>query len=224
MGWASWRSTGLAALLFLIAVASATFGRVSAQPGLGFAEIRNADGRLVGAASFQRVQDGIEIRARFRGLPPGQHGYHVHAVGKCDPPAFMTAQGHFNPTLHEHGLENPFGAHVGDLPNLTISEDGTASLTAIAVGAMLASDETSLFDIDGSAVVIHADPDDNVTDPAGNSGARIACGVLSAGPAHGSDGRLFVNESPETQAVFREAWGDYAPEQWVLEHNDQIGA
>jgi Copper/zinc superoxide dismutase (SODC) len=83
----------------------------------------------------------------------------------------------------------------------------------------LAPGDASLFDIDGSALVIHADPDDEVTDPAGNSGPRIACGVLGVGPAHGADGLLFVNEPVATQAMFREVWGDYAPEQWALEHN-----
>jgi Cu-Zn family superoxide dismutase len=223
MVWTSARRAGLAGLLFA-AVAMARSGQADAQPALGFAEIRSADGRLVGAASFQRVQDGVEIRARFQGLPPGQHGYHVHAVGKCEPPAFVTAEGHFNPTMHEHGLQNPRGPHVGDLPNLVIGEDGTAALKALARGASLAPGDASLFDLDGSALVIHADPDDEVTDPAGNSGPRIACGVLGAGPAHGSDGQLFANEPVETQAMFREVWGDYAPEQWTLEHSAEVGA
>src|SRR6266540_5835398 len=208
----------------LLAFALATVRAADAQPALGFAEVRDSDGRLVGAVSFQRVQDGVEIRARFQGLPPGEHGYHVHAVGKCDPPEFVTAEGHFNPTMHEHGLQNPRGPHVGDLPNLVIGEDGTASVTAVARFATLAPGEASLFDADGSALVIHADPDDEVTDPAGNTGGRIACGVLGAGPAHGADGQLFANQSLETQALFYATWGDYAPEQWVIEHDDQIGA
>jgi Cu-Zn family superoxide dismutase len=224
MGWASTKTAGLVGLVALLGIAFTEHGRAAAQPALGFAEVRGSSGRLVGAASFQRVQDGVEIRARFRGLPPGQHGYHVHAVGKCEAPDFTTAGGHFNPTMHEHGLQNPRGSHVGDLVNLAVGDDGTASLTAIARGASLAAGETSLFDQDGSALVIHADPDDEVTDPTGNSGVRIACGVIAAGPAHGTDGHLFVNESAETQATFRETWGDYALEQWVLEHNADIGA
>jgi len=135
----------------------------------------------------------------------------------------MTAEGHFNPTMREHGLRNPLGPHVGDLPNLIIGADGTASATATVRGASLAASENSLFDQDGSALVVHAGPDDEVTDPAGNSGARIACGVLGAGPAHGADGQLFVGQPLETQKLFQATWGDYAPEQWVLEHNDQIG-
>jgi Cu-Zn family superoxide dismutase len=156
------------------------------------------------------------------GLPPGQHGYHVHAVGNCDPGDFMTAEGHFNPTNKEHGLHNPLGSHVGDLPNLIVADDGTASMTAVASYATLAPSDTSLFDMDGSALVIHAGADDEVTDPAGNSGARIACGVLGAGPAHTEDGQLFVNEPMGTQDAFRDIWGKYAAEQWVLERNAQL--
>jgi Cu-Zn family superoxide dismutase len=220
------------AILLIAALSIVPFSRsLASTPPLGFAELRDSDGQLVGAASFQRVADGVEIRARFAGLPPGVHGYHVHAVGRCDAPSFMTAEGHFNPMVQEHlpllevpqpnqhGLRNPRGPHMGDLPNIVVAEDGTASLTAVARYATLAPGETSLFDHDGSALVIHADPDDEVSDPAGNSGARIACGVLTGGTARAVDGSQFVDEPTETQSSFRSAHGSYAPEQWALERS-----
>jgi Cu-Zn family superoxide dismutase len=226
-----------AILLFVAALTAALYSRSLADtPPLGFAEIRDSNGQLVGAASFQRVADGVEIRARFAGLPPGVHGYHVHAVGSCDGPSFMTAGDHFNPLTEdltpmripqeprEHGLRNPRGHHIGDLPNLVVAEDGTASLTVVAREATLAPSETSLFDHDGSALVIHANADDEVSDPAGNSGAAIACGVLTGGTARAIDGSLFVEEPIETQSEFRSAYGAYAPEQWALEHSMEIEA
>jgi Cu-Zn family superoxide dismutase len=218
------RAAGLApAAIIALAITAGFFGRAAADPPpLGFATIWDANGALVGAASFQRVADGLEIRARFQGLPPGQHGYHIHAVARCDPPSFATAEQPFNPTMREHGLQNPLGPQVGDLPNLTVGEDGTANMTAIARYATLFPSDTSLFDQDGSALVIHAAPDDGVTNPDGNAGPRIACGVLGAGPAHDAQGHLFVNQSPETRAAFKQIWGDYAPEEWALERDVHI--
>ena len=107
------------------------------------------------------------------------HGIHVHAVGKCDAPDFMSAGGHFNPTMHQHGLDNPQGSHAGDMTNLTVASDGSASVDYLLKDASLASGANSLFGPDGTALVIHADMDDEKTDPSGNSGARIACGVIS---------------------------------------------
>jgi Cu-Zn family superoxide dismutase len=99
-------------------------------------------------------------------------------VGKCEPPDFASAAGHFNPEGKKHGLLSPQGPHAGDLPNLPVAADGTGQLNYVARGVTLGSGSGSLFDADGTAVVIHAGPDDHKTDPAGNSGARIACGVI----------------------------------------------
>ena len=218
------RRAGVIPALLLVALVLAASPANGAQspPALGFAEIWDSAGQLVGAASFQRVAEGVEIRARFRGLPPGAHGYHVHAVGRCDAPSFSSAGEHFNPTEREHGLQSPRGHHLGDLPNLIVGEDGTASMTAIARFTTLAAGEFSLFDIDGSSLLIHANADDEVTDPSGNSGDAIACGVLGAGPAHDVGGARFIDEPDEVQAMFRAVWGDYAPETWVLERNAEI--
>jgi Cu-Zn family superoxide dismutase len=108
------------------------------------------------------------------GMPPGTHGAHVHMVGRCDAPDFASAGGHWNPTAMKHGAMNPQGPHQGDLPNLVIANDGRGTIAATIPGATLAA----LMDADGAAMVVHAQPDDLKTDPSGNSGGRIACGVF----------------------------------------------
>jgi Cu-Zn family superoxide dismutase len=138
-------------------------------------ELRNASGQAVGTATFTTEGSGLRIAVQVRDLPAGQHGLHVHAIGRCDPPDFMSAGGHHNPTSRQHGLQNPSGPHAGDLPNLEVVAAGTGSLNTTNTLMTLAS----LFDADGSAIVVHAAADDNTTDPTGNSGGRIACGVIS---------------------------------------------
>jgi Cu-Zn family superoxide dismutase len=113
-----------------------------------------------------------------KGLPSGKHGFHLHAVGKCDPPEFTTAGAHFNPGRKRHGLKSAQGPHAGDLPNLEVGADGSGKLEYVTKLVTLGSGPASLFDADGTALVIHANPDDDVTDPTGNSGGRIACGTL----------------------------------------------
>ncbi|TMA12186.1 MAG: superoxide dismutase family protein [Deltaproteobacteria bacterium] len=121
--------------------------------------------------------------ANVKGLPPGLHAVHVHAVGKCEGPAFTSAGGHFNPTNKKHGLKNSEGPHAGDLPDMYVNKDGVGRYEVLMDNIRLGSGETSIFDADGSAVVVHASPDDNTTDPAGNSGDRIACGVITKAAA-----------------------------------------
>jgi Cu-Zn family superoxide dismutase len=118
---------------------------------------------------------------QVRGLPPGTHGIHVHMTGSCIAPDFTSAGAHFNPTEYQHGLQTPSGPYAGDLPNLEVGTDGSGVLTALARDLALGSGPMSIFDADGSTLVIHAGPDDHVTDPAGNSGARIACGPIARG-------------------------------------------
>jgi Cu-Zn family superoxide dismutase len=122
---------------------------------------------------------GIEVRVQAAGLPAGHYGVHLHAVGRCEGPAFTSAGPHWNPTGRQHGSLNPAGHHMGDLPNLDVDAHGAGRLEFAIAGAS-ASGAEGLFDADGTAVVIHADADDYRTDPSGNSGARIACGVLRA--------------------------------------------
>jgi Cu-Zn family superoxide dismutase len=137
-------------------------------------------GAPVGRVDLEQIDAGVRLTVEASGLTPGQHGIHVHAVGKCEAAAFTTAAGHFNPASKKHGLKNPEGAHGGDLPNLTADANGRARFTATTNLVTLAAGPTSVFDADGAAVVIHAGPDDEMTDPAGNSGDRVACAVLSA--------------------------------------------
>ena len=155
---------------------------VGAQGQQASAELRDSSGNVVGSATFVDSGGGVQVSVQARNLPPGQHGIHVHAVGRCDPPDFMTAGAHANPTNRQHGLRNPQGPHGGDLPNLTIAQNGSGSLQATNNLLTVGAGPNSLFDDDGSALVIHAMADDDVTDPTGNSGGRIACGVVARGP------------------------------------------
>ncbi|HEX7857101.1 MAG TPA: superoxide dismutase family protein [Sphingobium sp.] len=141
---------------------------------LAWATLHNAEGKDAGSVKLFAGTDGmIHGVADVTGISPGAHGIHLHTTGKCDAPAFTTAGGHLNPENKQHGLENPMGAHEGDLPNLLVGADGKGHGTF-----MVHATEAALFDADGTAVVVHAAPDDNKTDPSGNSGARILCGVL----------------------------------------------
>ena len=145
----------------------------------GRATIRNAAGATIGVLLLEPTSRGVHITGTLTSLPAGAHGIHLHGVGKCDATDFATAGSHFNPGGAHHGLENPAGPHAGDLPNITVSPDGQAvvDLTTPRV-TLSATAPTGIFDADGTAVVIHVGQDDQRTDPAGNSGARIACGVV----------------------------------------------
>ncbi|MDP9181017.1 MAG: superoxide dismutase family protein [Chloroflexota bacterium] len=144
------------------------------------AELKNASGQVVGNAQFSQDASGVVlIKASFTGVE-GAHGMHIHTVGKCDPPDFTSAGVHFNPTGKKHGLLNPDGPHAGDLPEITVLSAGAGSLETTTNRISLTAGASSLFDADGSALVIHAGYDDQVTDPTGNSGARLACGVIVA--------------------------------------------
>ena len=165
---------GLAAGALLLASSATTFAQ---GPGASV-DLKTPGGEMVGTATFTQESGGVHLQGKFLGLPPGQHGIHVHAVGKCDAPDFMSAGGHFNPTSKQHGLNNPQGAHAGDMPNLTIGSDGTGTVDAMLKDVSLASGTGSLFGPDGTALVIHANPDDLKSDPAGNAGGRVACGVI----------------------------------------------
>ena len=140
-------------------------------------ELRNASGTSLGQVTLDKATGGVLMTATLSGLPPGTHGFHFHAIGQCTP-TFEAAGEHFNPTKKQHGLRNPAGPHAGDLPNLNVPESGTVRIEMVASGVALGSGKNNLLDGDGSALVIHNFADDNVTDPAGNSGTRVACGVV----------------------------------------------
>jgi len=151
---------------------------VAAASPSGRAVLKSADGKDVGTAKLAPTKGGVKVQVQVANLTPGRHGIHIHAVGKCEPPDFKSAGGHLNPSGKKHGLHSPEGPHAGDLPNLTVGKDGRGKATFTAKGATLGAGGGTLFGPDGAALVIHADPDDEKTDPAGNSGARIACGVI----------------------------------------------
>lgn len=144
---------------------------------VAMATLRTAAGKEVGRATVREVAGGLRVTVDARFLPPGMHGAHLHTVGRCEGPDFASAGPHWDPSGKKHGSMNPQGPHDGDLPNLTIGNDGRGTMGINLPGASF----DALLDGDGAAMVIHADVDDMMTDPSGNSGGRIACGVLVAG-------------------------------------------
>lgn len=141
--------------------------------------IMNTEGERTGVATLEQVEEGVQIHLEAWGLPAGVHGFHIHEKGLCETPDFESAGGHFNPTDAKHGFDHPEGPHAGDLPNIEVGEDGTVKETIVADMVTLEKGEkNSLLQEGGTSLVIHADPDDYVSQPAGNAGKRIACGVI----------------------------------------------
>ena len=138
------------------------------------------DGALLGSVAISEDPSGLVANVGAVGMPVGVHGIHLHEKGLCEGPTFASAGAHWNPAGKQHGRDNPAGAHAGDLANLTVAADGSASVSIPVAGAMMASGAMMLADADGTALVIHAKPDDYKTDPSGDSGDRIACAVLAA--------------------------------------------
>jgi len=160
----------------LIACAVFVSGSADAQQK-ATADIRDTQGRKVGEAILEQRDEGLQISATFRGLPPGQHAFHTHETGRCEPP-FESAGAHFNPTGKHHGKDNPGGPHAGDLPNLQVPQSGGLKVQITARDVSLDGSRGGLLDADGAALVIHEGADDDRSDPAGNAGKRLACGVI----------------------------------------------
>ena len=147
----------------------------SAAPTRAVATLRTADGKDAGTVTLLPAGAGMRLAVQVKDLAAGEHGIHIHATGKCEGPKFESAGGHWNPASKKHGLDNPAGSHAGDMANLTVSDEG-AGIVNTTLGGSVAD----LLDADGAALVIHAKADDQKTDPSGDSGDRIACGVLDA--------------------------------------------
>lgn len=178
-------------IIALLAAVSGAAGCASTQSGsdrvaVATATIRSAAGEDRGTAELWQDRDNVvHVEVQLTGLPPGPHGIHFHATGICDgtgATAFASAGAHFNPLGRQHGLDNAAGPHAGDAPNFTVAADGTARAAFTTDRVSLTEGSTTLFDADGSAIVIHAAADDQISQPAGNAGARIACGVVQRAP------------------------------------------
>jgi Cu-Zn family superoxide dismutase len=174
------KKTILIAVMIIALLLSPFASAQSAAITSATAKLKDANGHDIGLARFTQDADGkVNLNVQVKGLSPGLHGIHIHQYGTCSP-SFAAAGEHYNPLGKHHGLDNPNGPHAGDLPNLVVNKDGSGKLITTTDRVTLTPGQTSLFNGNGTSLIIHAKPDDQKTDPAGNSGDRIACGVITA--------------------------------------------
>lgn len=163
-----WLATALTAGLALAAPASAE--------DQATAVLKDPDGKEVGKVTLIAIPMGVLLAVDLTAMPPGDHAFHIHGIGKCEAPDFKSAGGHFNPEEDEHGLLNEAGPHAGDMPNIHVPANGKLRIEVLNEMVNL---PMGLLDADGSAIVIHQGPDDYISNPAGDAGPRIACGVIA---------------------------------------------
>ena len=165
----------ISVLALAVVVATAA---VSAQ--MKHVDFKDAKGASVGMAMISPAKGGgVSIDLDVHGLPPGEHALHFHAVAKCEGPDFTSATGHFNPMTKKHGMQNPEGPHAGDMNNFTVDAKGNAKATITNANVTMGAEPNSIYANGGTALMIHAAADDMKSDPAGNAGARIACGTIT---------------------------------------------
>ena len=169
---------GLSSAVLVVAVAVTASTALAQQQTAASADVRDRLSRFVGTVGFVEEQGGVHLTGVLRNLPAGPHGLHIDNVGTCLSPSFSSAGSIFNPTGKKHGLRNPAGPQLGDLPSLVVSSDGIANLDVMAPGATLSSGPASLIGGNGTALIIHVADDDQLTEPEGNAGDRLACGVI----------------------------------------------
>jgi Cu-Zn family superoxide dismutase len=162
-----------------ILAAAGCLATAQAQAQSANAVLMDPDGKEIGNVALSELAQGVRIFAQAANVPPGVHAFHIHETGQCDPPEFESAGGHYNPTDQQHGWNNAEGPHAGDLPNVHVQEDGVLAIEYFTDAVTLGEGDTTLFDDDGSAIVMHEGADDYQTDPTGAAGPRIACGVIS---------------------------------------------
>lgn len=158
-------------------LAAALAWSAPAQAQSATAELKDTDGKEVGTLQLSESGDGVRISGELTGLSPGEHAFHIHETGECEPP-FKSAGGHFNPTDAKHGKVEG-GPHAGDMDNITVGEDGSVSIDVVnEMVTLKEGEQTSVHDDDGSAIVVHAGADDYESQPSGDAGDRVACGVI----------------------------------------------
>jgi superoxide dismutase, Cu-Zn family len=162
-----------------VLAAAGCLAAAQAQAQSANAVLMDPEGKEIGNVALSELAQGVRIFVQAANVPPGVHAFHIHETGQCEAPDFESAGGHYNPTDHQHGWNNPEGPHAGDAPNVHVADDGVLAIEYFTDAVTLGEGDTTLFDDDGSAIVLHEGADDYQTDPTGDAGPRIACGVIA---------------------------------------------